>query len=759
MRGKLFFLVGVLCAMLTAALVSSTDAASPVSAAKGIDGVKKFEGVREAGIDNTGGMPRLLINGKPTLPLIFWYNQRQAKNYLERFQNPQLKLSSAAGVHIYGFLLPQPNYPNGIESADYSEIDKCIQSFIDVDPQALFIPRIWPGPNQGWKEWKDIPQDQISTYADGSKADKISIASPYYWELGDKGLRALIRHLEDGPYGNRMIGYNIGGPEFEMFPYQFREKGPDLCGANQLRFRTWLKGKYVTDQALRKSWGSNSVTLATAQVPVAELGRFPTHNVGKQGIIQTFYSLPAERNWVDYSEFVSDFTVDRLIDWAKLVKKETAGKKLGVFCYGYITELVCSFGGHGGLDRVLKSPLFDILMSPIPYVGRGVGDPGGFMSPVDSVAAHGKLWLNEDDMHTHLISKKDWPFWMYPELLGPKARDLRETVNLVERNFGNLLAHRATTWWTDVLGIGAFNDPLIWEMMRARMKLYREVYEHPTPYRPEVAMILDIKSKCYVKSDWDAFYWMMIDLRNQIGKSGAAMGYYSLDDFISGVTPQCKAYVFDFAFNLSDAQIRAIRERLDREGSTAVWVYASGLIGPDGVDINRSILLTGIGLAIKDGSQGSKGFGLLRGQTWGAKIAPEIRPGGGYFAASPRLYVTDKKAETLGKYMDDGLVSAARIQTGKHESVFLGSMAVSPEVFMRVFEKAGAHVWTRDGSVIQTDGTFLMVHGGLAGLKPIYLKKGMKATAIKGEIEKQEGNTIFVPFKDGDTLWFRLTSE
>ena len=719
---------------------------------------KNFEGVQQARIDNTGGMPRLFINDKPTLPLIFWFNQKQTKNYMERFQVPQVKLAAKAGVHIYGFFLSQPKYfAGGIEGADYSETDKAIESFVKLDPQALLIPRIWPGPDPGWKEWKDIPQDQISTYADGSKADKISIASSYYWDLGDKGLRALIHHVESGPYGNRILGYNIGGPEFEMFPYQFREKGPDLCEANQQRFRAWLKTKYRDDQSLRKAWASTTVTLTAAQVPAPEPGRFPMHNDSKLGTIRTFYKLPAERPWVDYSEFVSDFTVDRLIDWAKVVKEETGNKKLGVFCYGYVAELIGSFGGHSALSRVLDNPLFDIIMSPIPYQGRVAGEPAGFMSPVDSVSAHGKLWLNEDDIHTSLVSRKDWPYWMNAELFGVQAKDLQGTINLIDRNFGNLLVHRATCWWCDLIGAGAFNHPLIWDMIRDRLKLYREIYDHPTPYRPEVAMILDLRSRCYVKSDWDAYYWMLMDLRNQFGKSGVAAGYYSLEDFISGVTPQCKAYLFTFTFNLTDSQIQAIRQRLDREGSTAVWMYAPGLIGPQGVDINRSIQLTGIQLAIKDGSQGSEGMGPLADQHWGAFISPSPSTQGKYFNASPRLIVTDKNAEPLGKYGEDGLISAARVQTGKHRSVFLGSMTATPTLLMRLFEQAGAHIWTRDGSVVQTDGTFLMIHSGKGSLKPIYLKEGMNAVSIKGKIEKKEGNTIFARFQEGDTLWFRLS--
>jgi len=259
---------------------------------------------------------------------------------------------------------------------------------------------------------------------------------------------------------------------------------------------------------------------------------------------------------------------------------------------------------------------------------------------------------------------------------------------------------------------------------------------------------VDEQSKLYIKSDWDANYWTMYSLRDEAVKSGASVGFYSLDDFTGDVAPRCKVYVFANAFRLTDWQIRAIRSRLDREEATAIWIYAPGYIGPEGADITRACRLTGIKLSVRDGRQGSEGVGLLKGESWG----PEL-------PLSPRLFVADEKAEALGRYKSDGSISAAQTRNGHHRSIFLGDMGVTSRMLKWLFQSSGVHIWAKDAGVIQTDGDVLMIHSDKAGLKPIHLPPGIEAEPIKGEIEWQEGNAIFVRFQPGDTLWLRLTQK
>jgi hypothetical protein len=704
--------------------------------------VKEFQGVRKARIDFKGGMPRLMINEKPVVPITFFFNVNQVEDALQRFQDPQVKLAMDAGIHIYSMLVGSANYGGAVP--DYSEFDKTLDSFIKVDPQAIFILRTYPGPHPGWKEWASIPKEERMLFTDGSMTS-ISLASDYFWGFSNKGMADLIHHFEDGRFANRILAYNIGGPQFEMFQDEFFIKGPDICEANQRRFRKWLRTKYQTDEALQKAWGAAGITLESARIP-QDPGRFPVHGAGSSAVIKMFYDMPGEQNWVDYSDYYNNLVADRIIDWAELIKRETGGKKLNVFCYGYLFELMSSFHGHYALHRVLENPAVDIIMSPISYLDRLPGGCGGFMSPVDTVTAHGKLWLNEDDTRTSLIDTKYLPSWLPPSEFGYQSKDLHESINILERNLAKLLCHRAATWWCDLVGVGAFNSPALWDMLKERKPLYEDVYRHPKPYRPDVAVIVDERSEMFIKSDIDARNWIKNDLRNQCERSGASIGYYLLEDFIDSKVPRCKLYLFADTFYLTDEQIPAINARLDKEKATAIWVYAPGYIGTNGHDVAGSSNVTGIQLALKEGKLGSEGVGRLQNLKW----TPDL-------STSPRLVVTDENAVVMARYSSDGLNSMAVKQVGRHKSIFVGDVGLPYTVLSELFEMAGAHIWTRDASIVQTDGSILAVHSGTGGLKPIYLPKGIRAEAIKGTIGTQKDNTILVDFLPGDTLWFKLS--
>jgi len=703
----------------------------------------EFTPVQEARVDVVSGVPRLTINGVPKLPLLLFPNTDIRGEHSIPFQRSQTRLARDAGVDIISFPLRVGRKNAGSEQ-DYAHADACLARFVEENPDALFLLRMYPGPWRFWSEFADIPEDEIALYADGSRGI-ISIASDYFWGMSNGDFVKTIRYLEDGPYGERIIGYWPGGPQHEMFPDNYRLKGPDYCKANQAKFRAWLRANYEGDAALQAAWGRDEVTLDTACVPETEPGRFPMHGVRADATAAIFYALPEEQAWVDYSRYVSDIAADRILDWARLVKRETGGKKLVGFFYGYNFELCGSFSAHDQIHRVLECPDVDLLGSPISYMGRLGGDPGGFMSLVDTIAAHGKLWFNEDDMRTSIVDPAKVPgnahLWH-----GMSAKSAGEDQGVLGRNLGAALVHRAGTWWMDLVGAGAFDAPAMWALMEARAPLFQEVYDHPTPYRPDAAVLVDLPSRSVIKSDWDASYRNLVTLRNESMKSGAAVGFYSLSDFVDGVVPRCKAYVFANAFCLSDEQTQAIRSRLDREGATAVWLYAPGCFGPQGFDVTRAEAVTGIRLVARDGLQGSRGTGPLAGDSWGW-AAP----------VAPRTVVDDAEAEIIGRYVSDGSASAAQKDVGRHRSIFLGDLAVNAGVLRTLFEQAGAHLWTRDGEVVQTDGRSLMVHRGPPGVVSIRMPGGVRGEVIAGTVIEAGPEEVVVRFNANESVWLRLT--
>jgi len=744
--------------------LTATSVADPtrsVTAAIKVPQLPGFAGVSEAHVDKVNGMARLIINGKPAPPLIFT-DQEDFPNNLQ-FLAPQVRDAAAAGIHLYSV---SPNaWPwdnGGTAPLDFSATDQVLDNVIKVDPQAVLLLQIgvWPGP--GWvPPVAPTTADQI-LYASGLADDAyhISMASDIYFHGFLTSLTHLIQHFEQSSYASHLLGYRFcGANSCEWFPIDMYTRGIDYSPVNTVAFQAWLKTKYGSDAALSAAWGI-PITIATAQVPQADPNRFPLHLVTGENPpapIEAFYKQPSEQNWIDFSAYTSDLFGQRILDIGSLVRTQTSGKRLIGFYNGYLTELATSFNGHPHLDRLLASPNIDFICAPIGYItwperlAGGSGQPQGL---VDSIAAHGKLWFDENDLPTFLSNPG-----------APNATaGLTQTVDVLQRDLASVLVHRTATWWMDLMENGAFNNPAIWSPMSGYgVPLFNQLYANPQPYRADVALIVDRTSILYQKNDMDVTIAQRALLRDILPHAGASSGMYYLDDFLDGTEAPSKVYIFANAFFLTDAQISQIQARLNAEGATAIWQYAPAFLGPNGPDASRASALTGITVSQLDGYGYTSGSGPMADYNWGFTNQNVL---------SPRLVVTDPNATALGHYQSDNQVSSASKKVGKFQSIFMGDFALgdflnfcwsctpnplpSSALLRALIQTTGVHIWSTTGDVVFTDGNLLVIHAAAAGPDTISLPAGVTATPLGGG--SPSTGTLNINFsRVGQTLWFRLS--
>lgn len=715
-----------------------------------------FKDIDSAKVSMVNGVPELLINGVPTPPLVFFYNDEAGPigaNFVA-----QVTAAAQNGIHIYStpvhwpWLGSDPNAP-----LNWSNTDAEMQRFVDIDPQAVFIVRIRAEPPSNWSGWTAAPSGDVIQYQNrtlDTSGERLSWGSQYFHDNAIANIRNFVQHYEararagrhpgGHPLGKRIVAYHVtSGTSGEWFGFgggptgDYRNVGPEYSNANVQAFRTWLQQKYGTDAQLQQSWGS-SITLATAAIPIDQ-ARFPLHPQGTA--VQTFYSRPAQQDWIDYSAFESDLPSQWILDIARAVKQASNGSKLTAFFYGYTFELWGSFGSHSRLDRLLASPDVDIICAPISYQGgpnnsfsgRWYGGPAGAMAAVDSVAAHGKLWFNENDILSHPVPDTGFDF----------------ANRILQRDLASVLTHRAGTWWMDLFATGPYTDPRLWATMNVYgIQNYLDIYSKPKPYLPDVAVIADPISQLYVREDLRTLTDGLAQLRNFADRSGATIGYYTLDDFIDGIAPKCPVYIFANTYYLTDSQITAINQRLDAYGALAIWQYAPGFLGPSSSDAGRTSTLTGITVVQSDGNLGTNGLGPMAGKQWGP------RNGSTY---SPRFAVQDAGATSLGRYIVDAKISTAIKRVGSHTSLFVGDFILSSDFIRTVVQQVGVNIWTNDDSVVHTDGSLLVVHSGVAGAKNINLPPGVTAQPLSGQlVGQQNGSSISATFAEGETLWFTL---
>ena len=186
------------------------------------------------------------------------------------------------------------------------------------------------------------------------------------------------------------------------------------------------------------------------------------------------------------------------------------------------------------------------------------------MTAAESVALAGKLWLNEDDTHTFLATGDQ-----------PGSRDhvdtVERTLEELTRNLGQESLRNFGTWWMDLGATGWFDDSRLWDRMAQLRSLDQYFLDHPTPFRPEIAAIVDEGSLLRVTEAGSLVSGQCIyRAREPLGRVGAPYGQYLLDDVLAGRV-HAKLYVFLNAWTLN-AEQRTLLETVTRDAST-IWCY------------------------------------------------------------------------------------------------------------------------------------------------------------------------------------------
>ena len=376
-------------------------------------------------------------------------------------------------------------------------------------------------------------------------------------------LAALVAHLE-ARFGEQVAGYHPCGQNTGEWFYEGSWNRP-LSGyapADRAAWRAWLAQRYATDDALGAAWRDPAVTRTTAEAPSPAARRAAPAGMLRDPL--------AERALLDWVDFQQEAMADCVTAFARVVRQGTRGRKLVLFFYGYTFELAglhngAAVSGHYALRRVLDSPDIDVLCAPISYFDRGLGGYAAPMGPAESVALAGKMWLNEDDTHTHLATEDPPGFRDHVGSLADTNRELtRNVAQAALRGFG--------TWWMDLCASGWFNDARMWDLL-PQLRTLDEV-DADGPFRPEIAAVVDEQAMRRVTPAGAATAWAGIyESRRALGRVGAPFGQYLMDDVRAGRVP-AKLYVLLNPWDLDDATRARLRQQT--RGAALVWCFPPG---------------------------------------------------------------------------------------------------------------------------------------------------------------------------------------
>jgi hypothetical protein len=684
------------------------------------------------------GAPTLFIDGKPNSAMVYMTYQPNSKYYRQFGEH---------GVHIYSFpstcsrhtwqgfarqawLAPGDHF-------DLSQLDQQILKILEADPQAYIFPRVYVN-SPDW--WDKLHPDQLVLYDDGEGEPKLfhetenkpcpSWASGIWRQDTAYALRMYIDHIRHAPYADRVIGYHIASGTTEEWMYWGANEGKycDYSQPTVEAFHRWLRARYKTDAALQQAWGQPGVTLAAAAIP-----RYQKRIATEHG---AFRDPVSARDVIDFQLFLSDLTAETINYFAHVVKQETNREALFGAFYGYVLQLFeqrQQNAGHLAPRTVWKCPDVDFLTSPTSYAFRSLaGGFSHFMSLTDSVKLHGKMWFDENDIRTWLTGGRtgEWG----------KQDTYEGSLAMQQREFANVICNSCGHWWFD-MGGGWYDDPRILKDIGQMKVVADETVAWKREPVSQIAFVVDPQSLAYLRSHNGVTDWFLLRQLPQLGRCGAPFGYYDLGD-LADMPPQ-RLYIFANAWAPTEQQRALIDQRVKRDGATALWLYAPGLVRGAKLDEQSMLDLTGIRLRFSEQPAPLKAA-LAEGSTYGTDQA---------FA--PVVWADDPDAEVLGTLAGSDRAGLVVKRMDGWTSVFSAAPVLPAGLLRKLAREAGVHIYVDSDDTVYANQSLLALFVDQGGPRTIHLPEPATVEDLFTGKVVAEGTTEFQVDTPGETtrLW------
>ncbi len=510
------------------------------------------------------GSTRLFLNGEAVNPLTAYAGPRYVKTFLQ------------AGIKLFTFHVPG-DWWLGPRRYDFGEIDAFIQDYVSRIPGAYFMPRI-DFSRQGFPWWGASHPDEMDLLLDASSAQPLDptrpnpAALPYLGHEVDlaglnfhsfhsqvwrheagAAIASLVSHCEFMPYASQIWAWHLCNGLFcEWFHWHEYSFGglSDYSPAAQADFKRWLRFTYQDDpQRLSKAWG-RQLDFEQVSIPAPQERMAPTHG--------EFYDPVRDRPTIDYSRCFSEATVDCILAVCQAVKNALPIPKATCVFYGYQFSNMPrpTLNAHYAVEKLLASPVVDMLASPHAYSQRG---HGGYHAPqalAESIRRAGKLHLDEIDCKTVWTpASVTWKTHI------SQPATVKDTVEMLKKDAAYALASGTAYWWMDLTDQGWFDAPEAVEPMSRLRQVGDELAKMDTTSSSEVAFVVSQASMHFQSPHEGLHNFCLKIFRNwHLGRLGAPFDTLLVDELERPDLPDYKLYILANLFYLSADQ----RLRLDR---------------------------------------------------------------------------------------------------------------------------------------------------------------------------------------------------
>jgi hypothetical protein len=687
------------------------------------------------------------------------------------------------------------NDPPAPMPQEYVGLDRQVELALEVCPEARFFVRMM---DRAPETWRDAHPDQMLQNDQGKLYDCPSYASDLYMEELGRFLEALTAYCERADWAGRILGYIIyplgeGATPLACEGYLF-----DQSPAMNEAFRSFLAGKYGSDEALQRAWHDEAVTLQTARVPTDSdfRRRHP------EGVLYwpEARQVQKERDYFECQKplfrryratminaFRAQAGPDRLCGF-----DACKGNMLGWMTHPIFRgkEWKTHYGdsilatGTTGMAEILDMDGLDILATPHDYRCRWVGfgyDPEGIG---DSLQLHRRMMYVEEDQRSYASPERG--------LFGSIEPGEEEAI--LYRNLAASISKGQDTYPMDVC-VGYFNAEPIQEALEVRQRLRQDFLHQPREEVPGVVMLVDDRSGYY--TDFSAEYNDLAVIRQRIygmNHCGVPTRTFLADDLARDNFPPChKLFLLPNCYVASEAVQSLLRERLFRDGNVIVFGPGSGITDGEVTSPDSASALLGMDMELYDleyprfvtldnwthpltrscgacetyGDTHRYGPVLL---PWDQDIECEagIQPrrsaaaGDGSFTRLGTIPLTNGKRrpglviKEFGKGAAGNGAPGGR-GPGDYAIVFTAAVPLPASLLRELARYSGTHVYDEEDDVVYADSTMVAVHAARPGPRRIALPAPTPVwDAVSGEALGEDLTALTFEVEAPVTRWFRF---
>jgi hypothetical protein len=674
------------------------------------------------------------------------------------------------------------DYP--ADDSDYSyPLDRQVAEILTYCPEARFYVNYAPHPPLTWIE--RYP-DEVQTDELGRRFRWPSIASEQYLADLTTYLRHMTRYCERKPWGERIVGY-LGLPYGEgTTPLTIAGKMFDCSPANEAAFTAWLTARYGSDAALQAAWQDPAVTLATARVPrdaewLAKRAQGPA-TIGGQPLSPESVQSNANEvgagffHWIeaenalrehDYCRFMRDACA-RWIQVMSATVKDAAAEMGRARIVGLDVlkqplhgwTILSTFDGIGDAREfpnmlffsgswdaaaMLDDPALDLVWNPADYTARTLGFGHESEGVTESMTVRGKIGMIENDARCYVgAGIQDQGAFRTPA----------EVKAGLRRNAGMVLSRGLHDYWCNV-GSSYFHDAAIQRVIandivpalaRGQALPHRETAD-------AIAFVIDDESALH--EDFTSGYQNLACILQRVrGLSHCGVPYriYLLSDLRRAEMPDYKVWLFPNLFQLDDARMALLREKVLRNGNLALFGPATGITDGRHLGAERASALLGVPMELHARSTTRhvvvQDFGhpitreLPANDVFGDSLAygPTLAPGEwaveqagatplGHANACWFIHRTGLFINEFGQGAGGNGTPGAR---GADDYAVVWSLALPlPARLLRACARyAGCHVWCEEDDVVFASESILCLHSMKAGPRVVKLPRPMRVTDL-----------------------------